>query len=73
MAKAGPDPAGTAGSQFFIVTGSGGASLPADYGTIGTVTAGLENAQKIASLAPPGEGGPPTTPMYLVSVEITRA
>ncbi len=71
--KAGPEPAGTAGSQFFIVTGSGGASLPADYGTIGTVTAGIENAQKITSLAPPGEGGPPTVPMYLVSVEITEA
>ena len=27
--------------------GSGGASLPDDYGTIGTVTAGIENAQKI--------------------------
>ena len=31
FAKGGSEPAGTAGSQFFIVTGSGNLSLPADY------------------------------------------
>jgi peptidyl-prolyl cis-trans isomerase B (cyclophilin B) len=74
-AKSGNEPAGTAGSQFFIVTGDGGASLPADYGTIGAVTAGLENAQKITSLAPDGGtgDGPPSIAMYLLKVEITEA
>ena len=71
-AKGGQEPAGTAGSQFFVVTGEGGASLPADYGTIGTVTDGLANAQKIASLAPNGGDGPPTIPMYLLSVAISE-
>ena len=63
-AKGGSEPAGTAGSQFFVVTGEGGSTLPADYGTIGTVSAGLENAQKIASLAPDGGSGdgPPDDP-----------
>ena len=36
--KTGADPAGTAGSQFFVVTGSGNADLPADYAFLGTVT-----------------------------------
>ena len=47
----------------------------ADYGMIGTVTAGLEIAQKIASLAPDGGtgDGPPTIPMYMVKVEITES
>ncbi len=74
-AKGGSEPAGTAGSQFFVVTGDGGSTLPADYGTIGTVSAGLDNAQKIASLAPDGGtgDGPPTIPMYLLKVEITES
>jgi peptidyl-prolyl cis-trans isomerase B (cyclophilin B) len=74
-AKGGSEPAGTAGSQFFVVTGSGGSTLAADYGTIGTVSTGLENAQKIASLAPDGGtgDGPPAIPMYLFKVEITES
>jgi cyclophilin family peptidyl-prolyl cis-trans isomerase len=71
-AKAGPEPPGTAGSQFFIVTGDGGGLTP-DYGYIGAVTSGLENAQKIESLAPESGDGPPTIPMYLVGVEITES
>jgi peptidyl-prolyl cis-trans isomerase B (cyclophilin B) len=72
-AKGGNDPAGTAGSQFFIVTGDASGLTP-DYGYLGTVTAGLDNAQKIASLAPPDTGdGPPTIPMYIEKVEITES
>ncbi|MFM8303750.1 MAG: peptidylprolyl isomerase, partial [Actinomycetota bacterium] len=41
-AKAGNEPAGTAGSQFFIGTGSNVTSLPKDYGYIGKVTEGLD-------------------------------
>ena len=73
-AKAGPEPAGTAGSQFFIVTGSGGASLPADYGTIGTVTAGhRERAEDRRRSRRPVTTAHRPIPMYLVSVEITEA
>ena len=40
MAKAGNEPAGTAGSQFFVVTGAG-AGLTPDYALLGKVTKGM--------------------------------
>jgi peptidyl-prolyl cis-trans isomerase B (cyclophilin B) len=55
MAKSGSEPAGTAGSQFFIVTGKNGASLTPDYAIIGKVTAGQDVAKTIEGL--PIEGG----------------
>jgi peptidyl-prolyl cis-trans isomerase B (cyclophilin B) len=54
-AKGTNDPAGTFGGQFFIVTGSGGATLPNDYARFGSVTSGLDVAQKIEGL--PIQGG----------------
>ena len=54
-AKGSSDPAGTFGGQFFIVTGSGGATLPNDYARFGTVISGLDVAQKIEGL--PIQGG----------------
>ena len=50
-AKSGTDPAGTFDSQFFVVTGSKGATLPNDYARFGTVISGLDVAQKIEKLA----------------------
>ena len=50
-AKSRTEPAGTFDSQFFIVTGSKGATLPNDYARFGTVTSGLDVAQKIEKLA----------------------
>jgi peptidyl-prolyl cis-trans isomerase B (cyclophilin B) len=41
MAKSGAEPAGTAGSQFFVVTGQN-AALPPDYAIVGKVTSGLD-------------------------------
>jgi cyclophilin family peptidyl-prolyl cis-trans isomerase len=70
-AKSGQEAAGTAGSQFFVVTGDPSGLTP-DYGYLGVVSAGLENAQKIESLAPASGDGPPTIPMYLLKVEITE-
>lgn len=70
-AKGSNDPAGTAGSQFFIVTGKKDSSgLQAlntktpqadgsnkyQYGYIGKVTKGLELARKIEALAPVADG-----------------
>lgn len=46
MAKAGPEPAGTSGSQFYVVTGAD-AGLPAEYALLGKVTRGLDVAHKI--------------------------
>jgi cyclophilin family peptidyl-prolyl cis-trans isomerase len=72
-AKTQTDPPGTFDCQFFIVTGSGGSSLPNDYARFGTVTKGLDVAQKIEALAPPQGDGPPTQTVTISSVKITEA
>ncbi len=76
-AKSAADPAGTAGSQFFITTGDA-APLNAscgdgvcDYGIIGHVVNGLDNAKKIESLSL-GDG-PPRAPVYIISVVIAES
>jgi cyclophilin family peptidyl-prolyl cis-trans isomerase len=71
FAKSGAEPAGSADSQFFIVTGSKGANLSPDYAVIGRVTAGLAVAKKIESFAPRGGDGPPTTIVVIKTVKIT--
>ena len=48
MANSGP---ATNGSQFFIVTGQNGTTLPNNYSRFGMVTGGLEVAQKLESFA----------------------
>jgi cyclophilin family peptidyl-prolyl cis-trans isomerase len=72
-AKAGNEPAGTAGSQFFIGTGSNVTSLPKDYGYIGKVTKGLDVAQKIMGFAPSSGDGKPTTNVKMTKVTITQS
>ncbi len=71
-AKGGAEPPGTFDSQFFIVTGSGGATLPNDYARFGTVTSGLEAAQKIEALAPASGDGPPTKTATIDKITITE-
>jgi len=70
-AKTGADPAGTFDSQFFIVTGSHGATLPNDYARFGMVIEGLDVAQKIEALAPASGDGPPTQPATIESIKIS--
>ena len=76
-AKSATDPAGTAGSQFFVTTGDPGALNSScgddecDYGYFGRVISGLENAKKIESLSP-GDG-PPTTTVYILKVTIDES
>ena len=70
-AKAGAEPAGSAGSQFFIVTGKNGESLPPEYAVIGTVTKGLAVADRIESFAPEGGDGPLTKTVVMKKVTIT--
>jgi peptidyl-prolyl cis-trans isomerase B (cyclophilin B) len=72
MAKTSTAPAGSSGSQFFIVTGASGERIRADYARIGTVTSGLDVAQRIAALAPTSGDGPPTTPVFIYSVTVAR-
>jgi len=64
MAKSGAEPAGTAGSQFFVVTGAGGASLTPDYSIVGSVTEGMDVVEAIGRL-----GGADEQPTEKVVVE----
>ena len=54
MAKTGAEPAGSAGSQFFVVTGQS-ASLPPDYAIVGKVTQGLDVVDRIGVLGDANE------------------
>jgi cyclophilin family peptidyl-prolyl cis-trans isomerase len=67
MAKAGPEPAGTSGSQFFVVTGPD-VGLPPDYAIVGKVTDGLDAVRAIGAL---GVGdGPPSQPVVIEKVTV---
>jgi peptidyl-prolyl cis-trans isomerase B (cyclophilin B) len=67
MAKAGDEPAGTAGSQFFVVTGSD-VGLTPDYALLGRVTKGMDVVQEIGKLGNPASGGT-GTPLQSVVIE----
>ena len=67
MAKAGNEPAGAAGSQFFVVTGAD-AGLPPDYALLGRVTKGMDAVQAIGKLGDPASGGA-GTPLQSVVIE----
>jgi len=67
MAKAGNEPSGTAGSQFFVVTGPD-AGLTPDYALLGKVTKGTDVVQTIGELGDPASGGA-GTPLESVVIE----
>ena len=70
MAKTGNEPAGTSGSQFFVVTGEA-TPLPPDYALLGEVTEGMETVDKIAAVETvPPDDGEPTAPIVIESVTI---
>ncbi len=74
MAKAGNEPAGTAGSQFFVVSSDqGGAGLTPDYGILGHATdaASLATIKRIDALGIPGSSfDPPTKPVWIISAKL---
>jgi peptidyl-prolyl cis-trans isomerase B (cyclophilin B) len=72
-AKGGDDPAGTFDSQFFIVTGSQGGTLPNDYARFGSVTKGIEVAQEIEALAPADGSPTPTKEATIDKITITES
>jgi peptidyl-prolyl cis-trans isomerase B (cyclophilin B) len=49
MAKAGNDPPGAAGSQFFVVTAAD-AGLPPEYAIVGEISEGLDTVERIDHL-----------------------
>lgn len=69
MAKtAAPD---SGGSQFFIIYGPKGESLPKDYTIFGHVTEGLDVVKKIARVPVGGTTGQqPTSTVYIESVKV---
>jgi cyclophilin family peptidyl-prolyl cis-trans isomerase len=70
MAKTGTEPAGTAGSQFFVVTGAD-AGLPADYAIAGKVTKGLDVVARIGKLG--DQSQQPTTTVEILSLRVKRS
>ena len=70
MAKTGADPAGTAGSQFFVVTGQD-AGLPAEYAVVGKVTSGLDVVDKIGRLGDPNQQ--PTENVVIANVKVVTS
>jgi peptidyl-prolyl cis-trans isomerase B (cyclophilin B) len=70
MAKTGQDPAGHAGSQFYVVTGDG-VQLPPEYALLGKVSKGQEVADRIGQLGDP-QSGDQGTPLVPVVIEKAR-
>jgi cyclophilin family peptidyl-prolyl cis-trans isomerase len=72
MAKsAAPD---SGGSQFFIIYGPNGESVPKDYTIFGHVTKGLDVAKKIARVPVGGDTGQrPTLTVYIESVTVKES
>jgi cyclophilin family peptidyl-prolyl cis-trans isomerase len=68
MAKTEIEPAGTSGSQFFIVTAED-AGLPADYALLGTVSKGDDVVSKIAAV-PTDSTEHPSEPVVIESAKI---
>jgi peptidyl-prolyl cis-trans isomerase B (cyclophilin B) len=69
MAKAEAEDPGTAGSQFFIVTG--GAGLSPDYAVLGRVTGGMDVVERIGRLGNADEQ--PTQPVVVERIEIDES
>jgi cyclophilin family peptidyl-prolyl cis-trans isomerase len=71
MAKTGSEPAGTSGSQFFIVSGAQGATLPPEYALLGKVSSGQGVVSKIEAV-PVGNGDRPTSPPKVVKFTVAE-
>ena len=71
MAKAASEPAGTSGSQFFVVTAED-APLPPDYALLGQVTEGQDVVDAIGVL-PVQPGDAPVDPVVIESIRIASA
>ncbi len=70
MAKTQAEPAGTAGSQFFVVTGED-VGLPPDYAIVGDVTDGLDVVEQIGALG--GADERPTQPVVIRRVVVNES
>jgi peptidyl-prolyl cis-trans isomerase B (cyclophilin B) len=66
MAKTQTEPAGTSGSQFFVITGAD-IGLPPEYAVVGKVTQGLDVVELIGTLGDPATEQP-LQPVVIESV-----
>jgi cyclophilin family peptidyl-prolyl cis-trans isomerase len=73
MAKTGAEPAGTSGSQFFIVTGDGAASLTPDYAYLGKVTGGMEVVDKIGGIQADQSTGQPAAQVIIKEITVSES
>jgi peptidyl-prolyl cis-trans isomerase B (cyclophilin B) len=67
MAKAGDEPPGTSGSQFFVVTSD--STLPAEYALLGRVKRGLDVVHAIEEV-PAGPDERPISPVVIKKITI---
>ena len=67
MAKTATEPAGTSGSQFYVVSGAD-AGLPADYAILGKVVEGMDTVKRIGAEGDPSSGGT-GTPLRSIVIE----
>ncbi len=70
MAKSAEAPAGASGSQFYVVSGPQGETLPPEYALVGHVTEGLNVVETIGELGGPEEK--PTQPVVIEKMTIER-
>ena len=71
MAKTQTEPAGAAGSQFFVVTGRD-AQLPPDYALLGKVTDGIDVVKRIGQLGNPTDpNGTPTQVVVMKKLTVS--
>jgi peptidyl-prolyl cis-trans isomerase B (cyclophilin B) len=70
MAKSGEAPAGASGSQFYVVSGPQGETLPPEYALVGHVTTGLNVVELIGEHGGPEEK--PTQPIVIEKMSIER-
>jgi len=71
MAKTDTDPRGTAGSQFFIISGASGEQLPPDYAIVGH-TSDPDSLTTIARIGSLGvTDGPPSKPVWIVKATVS--
>lgn len=70
MAKTAEAPAGASGSQFYVVSGPQGETLPPEYALVGHVTKGLNVVETIGELGGPEEK--PTQPVVIEKMSIER-
>jgi cyclophilin family peptidyl-prolyl cis-trans isomerase len=73
MAKTGEEPAGTSGSQFFVVTGPDAAKLPPDYALLGKVTSGQDVADKIGAIITDPRTDFPDDPVLIESITVAES